>query len=120
MRVLIVEPHADSARALELLLDQRGYVTRVAPTAAALGWLEQEPFDLIVSDIGLPDSDGCTLLKQIRVRWDIKAIALSAYGAERDAKRSRDAGFAAHLVKPAAWDTLLETIEWVTASADNR
>ena len=120
-RVLIVEPHAATARVLELLLSEHGYLPYIAGTAStALRWLEEEPFDLMISVIGLPDMDGCLLLERIRLRWEIKAIAFSAYAAGRDAKRSRDSGFAAHLVKPAAWETLLEIIERVTTTADEQ
>ena len=62
--------------------------------------LAAEQFDVLVSDLGLPDGTGYDLMKQIRHRPEIKGIALSGYGMEEDVRQSSEAGFAEHLVKP--------------------
>jgi CheY-like chemotaxis protein len=54
----------------------------------------------VVSDIGLPDATGYELMEQLRDRFGIKGIALSGYGMEEDMKKSREAGFVDHVVKP--------------------
>jgi CheY-like chemotaxis protein len=62
---------------------------------------ETIPFDLLLSDIGLPDGTGHDLLRHIRVRrGNLPAIAVSGYGMEEDVRQSSEAGFAEHLVKP--------------------
>jgi CheY-like chemotaxis protein len=100
-RILLVEDHPDTARILARLLQQAGYEVRTAGSAAAaLHLAATEPFDVVVSDIGLPDASGYELMEQIRDRHGLKGIALSGYGMEEDARRSRSAGFIDHVVKP--------------------
>ncbi|MEA2708912.1 MAG: two-component system, chemotaxis family, CheB/CheR fusion protein [Phycisphaerales bacterium] len=100
-RILLVEDHADSARALAKLLGACGYVVKTAHTvAAALDLAAAAPFDLLISDLGLPDASGYELMESIRAQYGMKGIALSGYGMEEDLKRSRDAGFSDHVVKP--------------------
>jgi CheY-like chemotaxis protein len=101
MWILIVEDHADSRNLLAWLLRSAGHLVRAAEDGtAALAACDQQAFDLIVSDIGLPDLDGWELLGLIRLRQAIKAIALSAFTAPADLAHSRAAGFDAHLGKP--------------------
>src|SRR3954470_3796637 len=100
-RVLLVDDQHDSTRTLSLLLRASGYQVRTAATAAsALQLAAAESFDLIVSDIGLPDATGYELMQQIRALYGIKGIALTGHGMDDDLRRSRQAGFAAHVVKP--------------------
>ena len=100
-RVLLVEDHPDTARTLAKLLNNAGYDVRTAGSvAAALQLAAAEPFDVVVSDIGLPDATGYELMEQIRDRYGIKGIALSGYGMEDDMRRSKGAGFVDHVVKP--------------------
>jgi CheY-like chemotaxis protein len=100
-RVLLVEDHADTARMLSRLLSSSGHSVETATSvASALGLADQHPFDILISDIGLPDASGYELMEQISRRFGIRGIALSGYGMERDMQRSRDAGFSEHLVKP--------------------
>jgi PAS domain S-box-containing protein len=100
-RVLLVEDHPDTARTLSRLLQTHGYDVRTASSvASALQLAAAEPFDVVVSDIGLPDATGYELMEQIKARHGISGIALSGYGMEDDMKRSRDAGFVDHVVKP--------------------
>jgi signal transduction histidine kinase len=100
-RVLLVEDHADTAKALSRLLKNSGYpVTTAATVADALQLADAHPFDLVVSDIGLPDATGYDLMRTLRDRHGIKGIALSGYGLDEDMRRSREAGFLDHLTKP--------------------
>jgi PAS domain S-box-containing protein len=100
-RVLLVEDHPDSARTLARLLQSSGYDVRIAHSvAAALQVAAAHPFDIMVSDVGLPDGTGNELMEQIRARHGLKGIALSGYGMEDDLRRGRDAGFVDYVVKP--------------------
>lgn len=100
-RLLLVEDHPDTVRALSRLLGRSGFQVKSANSiASALQLAASEPFDILVSDIGLPDGTGYELMERIRERFGIKGIALSGYGMEDDIRRSREAGFAEHVVKP--------------------
>jgi CheY-like chemotaxis protein len=59
-----------------------------------------QSFDLLISDIGLPDGTGFDLMKEMKERYDIRGIALTGYGMEEDIERSQNAGFLVHLTKP--------------------
>ncbi len=101
MRILLVEDHPDTSRTMLRLLQTFGHVVMAADTiAAALALLRQERFDLVLSDIGLPDGTGHELMKAAREFSNVYAIALSGYGMDEDLRRSRDAGFSDHLTKP--------------------
>jgi CheY-like chemotaxis protein len=79
--------------------------------AMALKLAAQHPFDLLLADLGLPDGSGLDLLQELRARGhSFPAIALSGYGQDQDVQQCRDAGFAAHLVKPVSMPRLDETI----------
>jgi DNA-binding response OmpR family regulator len=80
--------------------------------AGALELAAADQFDLLISDLGLPDGSGIDLMREIRSRGVmVPGIALSGYGQEEDVRRSREAGFAAHLTKPTSPDRLAEAIE---------
>jgi signal transduction histidine kinase len=101
IRVLLVEDHADTARALSRLLSVSGYAVGTAGTVeAALKLAAAEPFDVMVSDIGLPDATGFELMRLVREQFALKGIALTGFGQDDDLARSREAGFADHVVKP--------------------
>jgi two-component system CheB/CheR fusion protein len=120
LRVLLVEDHPDTARVMARLLRSDRHDVTVAYTAgAALEASAAAPFDLIISDLGLPDGNGLDLLRELREEHHFggRAIALSGYGMEEDLRRSRDAGFAAHLTKPVNFDSLEAVIREVTATA---
>jgi PAS domain S-box-containing protein len=100
-RVLLVEDHDPSRIALARLLANRKIdVVHAASAAEALARAEAEAFDLVISDIGLPDSNGYELMKQLRTRHGCRGIALSGYGTDEDIIRSHEAGFMTHLTKP--------------------
>ena len=101
IRVLVVEDHADTAAVLGRLLSAYGHTVRTAGSAAAaLQLAATEPFDVLVSDIGLPDATGYDLMREIAGRFAIKGIAMSGYGMDEDLRKSREAGFSDHIIKP--------------------
>ena len=100
-RILLVEDDPDTADALAALLRMLGYQAQTAGCiAAALNAVSADAFDLVISDIGLPDGTGWDLIARLRERSPVKAIALSGYTFDDDVARSRLAGFAAHVAKP--------------------
>jgi PAS domain S-box-containing protein len=99
--ILLVEDHKDSAEVMSRLLRARGYsVETCATVAEALKIASGRHFNLILSDIGLPDGTGIDLIRQIREHSSIPAIALTGFGMDQDIKRYKEAGFDAHLTKP--------------------
>src|SRR5205823_11836782 len=78
-----------------------GYeVTPAADVASARTAAKAQRFDLVVSDLGLPDGNGLELMRQLRDQYGLRGIALSGYGQDQDVRESREAGFIEHLVKP--------------------
>lgn len=114
LRVLVVDDEIDSREILTLILEQEGAtVTPVASAQQALSKLSDTTFDLIISDIGMPEVDGYTLMSQIRALPQgkpIPAIALTAYAGEVDRQLSLDAGYQCHVAKPINIPELLEII----------
>ena len=101
VRLLLVEDHEDTNRSLTRMLRRRGYEVHPAnDIRSALDIAARKQFDVLVSDIGLPDGSGIDLLKALRAKRDVFGIALSGYGMEEDIRRSGEAGFSHHLVKP--------------------
>jgi CheY-like chemotaxis protein len=74
------------------------------------------PFDLLVSDIGLPDGSGIDLMERLNAEHSMVGIALTGYGMEDDIRKSRDAGFREHLVKPVDLNKLDAVIQEVAFS----
>ncbi len=115
--LLLVEDHDDTAEALSVLLQDSGFrVTRASSVADALAAAfqahtdDQESFQLVLSDLGLPDGDGCDLMRVLSKRHGLKGIALSGYGMDEDIQRALAAGFARHLTKPVDLRHLIDVI----------
>ena len=104
VKVLIVDDDEDSRSLLELALDRTGALVCVADSAAsAFAVLEQQGVDVLISDIGMPEEDGFSLMRRLRVLrnpHDLPAIALTAYAREEDVARALEAGFQRHVAKP--------------------
>jgi CheY-like chemotaxis protein len=102
LKFFVVENHQDTLDAIRMFLEAQGHAVEAAPDVkSALKLAPKSDFDVLVSDIGLPDGDGWELLKQLREKMPgLKAIAMSGYGMRADLDKSRAAGFAAHLTKP--------------------
>ena len=119
VRLLLVEDHTDTARILARLLRKDGYHVQTAHSAtAALELASATPFDLLVSDVGLPDATGYELMHQLKARYGLKGIAMTGYGMEEDLRKGREAGFSEHLVKPIDVARLQEAIRRVSTRSD--
>jgi signal transduction histidine kinase/DNA-binding response OmpR family regulator len=121
MRVLLVEDHEDTNRSLTQLLRRRGYHVQPAHSVqAALEAAAHEQFDVLVSDIGLPDGSGIDLMEKLKNDHPIFGIALTGFGMEEDLRKSQEVGFNHHLVKPVdlnRLDALIQQADSVTAEA---
>jgi CheY-like chemotaxis protein len=101
LRILLVEDHEDTNRSLTNLLRRRGYHVQSALNfQSAIDLSEKEDFDVLVSDLGLPDGNGIDLMRKISSKQPLFGIALTGFGMEADIRRSREVGFRHHLVKP--------------------
>lgn len=99
-RILLVEDHEATRTALTHLLTRRSYeVLSAASVQEALELADKNQFDLLISDIGLPDGTGYELMEKLGKKG-LRGIALTGYGMEEDTARSQKAGFALHLTKP--------------------
>ncbi|MCD6077235.1 MAG: putative histidine kinase, atypical hybrid [Ramlibacter sp.] len=99
-RLLLVEDNEDAAASLAMCLQAYGYdVHHVSTCADALATARSSAFDAVLTDLGLPDGSGIDVGKVLS--RELPVVALSGYGSEQDRRRSAEAGFAAHLVKPA-------------------
>ena len=99
--ILLVEDHEQTRVTLARLLQKRGhFVLGVGSRQAALESAAAGAFDLVISDLGLPDGDGHGLMAELSQQYGLPGIALSGYGMEQDIARSRESGFCAHLTKP--------------------
>jgi signal transduction histidine kinase len=117
LRLLVVEDHYDTAQALSRLLRKSGYQVKTAGDAkSALQLAGAEKFNLLISDLGLPDSTGYDLMRELQQKHGLRGIAMSGFGMEDDLKKSRDAGFAEHLVKPISLAQLEHAIQRVVDS----
>jgi PAS domain S-box-containing protein len=96
--ILLVDDNKDVLRYLKLVFEMKGHRVRTATDlASAMGQLDTS-FDLLISDIELPDGSGLDLMRELRGR--VPGIAISGFGAPDDIRMSLDAGFALHLTKP--------------------
>jgi two-component system CheB/CheR fusion protein len=111
-----VEDDEDSALLLAETLGDHGYVVEVAHDgASALEKAAEFRPEVGVLDVGLPDMDGYQLAKRMRqlegLPAGLRLTALTGYGGDEELKRSREAGFDVHLVKPILPDTLAKAIK---------
>ena len=110
LRLLVVEDHIDSAELLAELLAGRGHTVRVATTVSdAIAIANEQAFDVVVSDVGLPDASGYELMKQLRTR--MKGIAMTGAARAVDIEAGRAAGFSVHLTKPVSFRRLEQALE---------
>ena len=112
LRIVLVEDHVDTARSMRRLLMAQGHEVQIAvDVATAMKLTGEESFDLMLSDLGLPDGSGLDLMRALRARGNtMPGIALSGYGQESDLQASSDAGFVAHLIKPVSVARVAEAI----------
>jgi signal transduction histidine kinase/CheY-like chemotaxis protein len=115
-KILLVDDHEDTCTGMRMILERRGYRVKVAhDMKSALEIADNYPFELVISDLGLPDGTGFDLMKELRrTRGDsIRGVALSGFGMESDVERSMEAGFEVHLIKPVNIERLNEILRKV-------
>jgi CheY-like chemotaxis protein len=116
LRVLVVDDEPETRELLRYLIEEcEAKVTTAATAGEALTVLESEPFDIMVSDIGMPDVDGYALIRSVRAlapeqNSRILAVALTAYARGEDRTKALRAGFTMHLAKPVEPSELLAVL----------
>lgn len=109
--ILLVEDHKDTRQTIKRLLESSQHrVTAASDAQSALTLAAKGQFDLVISDLGLPDLTGHELMRLLRQRFSLTGIALSGYGMENDLEQSRAAGFRFHLTKPVSFEQLQNSV----------
>jgi signal transduction histidine kinase len=112
LKILLVDDHHDTCAALEKLLVRRGHLVAATHNVrSAMEAAARNKFDLLISDIALPDGSGLDLMMQLRVISKIPGIAISGFGNNGDIERSLQSGFSEHLIKPIKLENLEAAIE---------
>jgi signal transduction histidine kinase len=112
LKILLVEDHVTTAEVMARLLDRIGHqVSTANDKQSALRIARSNKFDLLISDLGLPDGSGLDLMNEIRQIRPIRGIAISGFGMEDDIRRSLEAGFSQHLIKPVTIQALATAID---------
>jgi CheY-like chemotaxis protein len=112
--VLLVDDHDESLVVLARLLRRCSYEVQIARTyAEGIEAARRQKFDLLISDVGLPDRSGLELMQDVCSLYPVKGIALSGFTEDHDIRASHVAGFAKHLNKPVMFANLLEAIQEV-------
>jgi CheY-like chemotaxis protein len=113
-KILLVDDHADTLQILSRLLRRVGYgVTTATGVRNALELAAEQRFDLLISDLGLPDGSGLEIMRNAKTLYPLHGIAISGLGTEEDIRLSLEAGFEEHVVKPISFEALRETIQRV-------
>ena len=117
LRILLVDDHQDTCTALERLLSRRGHLVAAMPNVrSAMEAAGRNQFDLLISDIALPDGTGMELMAYLRAMSGMRGIAISGFGMNGDIEKSLQAGFSEHLVKPVKLESLEAAIDRVTGA----
>ena len=112
LRILLVEDHVDTRRTLSRLLTHFGHqISEAECTQQALEIMEAKEFDVVLSDIGLPDGTGYEVIAQAKRKRPVMGVALTGFGTEEDVRRGREAGFDFHLTKPVDFHELRTVLE---------
>ena len=105
IKILVIDDDEDSRFLLQTALERAGAWVRVADSAAnAYSFLQRQRVDVVISDIGMPEEDGISLMRRLRalpIHQGLPAVALTAYARSEDVTRALDAGFQRHVAKPA-------------------
>lgn len=115
-RVLVVDGDSDSRRILEVLLESYEMETFAASSAGeALALIQQNVFDLIISELELPDANGCDFLQEIQSLplenvGQLKSVALTVCVLDKDRQVALESGFCRHIAKPFDLDELMQII----------
>jgi PAS domain S-box-containing protein len=118
LTILLVEDNADTLNYLSQMLTLRGHAVHTAASlASAIRVASEVAFDVLISDIELPDGSGLELMVTLRTSRAVPGIALSGFGSSEDLELSRSAGFAEHLTKPVVFRRLEEAIRQVATGS---
>lgn len=117
LKVLVVEDHADTAELFVQILDGQGFaVSHAGDVASSVEHARNSRFDMVVSDVGLPDGTGMDVIRKLKeIQPELRGICLSGFGMEADLRASSDAGFDEHLVKPVDAADLIAAVSRVAA-----
>ena len=126
LHVLLVEDHPDTAEQLCRLLQRAGHEVTLATTVREARELiasddtraRGSDFDILISDLGLPDGSGQDLMRDLAAKHPIPGIALSGYGMKDDVENSMAAGFSRHITKPVDWQELKTAIQKIAVTVD--
>jgi signal transduction histidine kinase/ActR/RegA family two-component response regulator len=111
LRILLVDDHEDTCVALSKLLGRRGHrIVTAHNVESALEAARSEPFDLLISDAGLPDGTGAELMMRLREVQTVPGVAISGFGMNGDVQKSLAAGYSTHLIKPVTFEQLEEAM----------
>jgi CheY-like chemotaxis protein len=114
LRILLVEDHGDTRQTLSRLLRHFGHQISVADcTQAALEFVDLHEFDVVLSDIGLPDGTGYEVISQAKRKHPVTGVALTGFGSDEDIRRGKEAGFDYHLTKPVDFHELRTVLDQV-------
>jgi len=116
LRILVVEDHGETLQTLAHLLSHFGHEISVADcTQSALQFVHSQNFDVILSDIGLPDGSGYDIISQAKRKQPVKGVALTGFDKDEDIRRGKEAGFDFHLTKPVDFHELRSVLAQVGA-----
>jgi PAS domain S-box-containing protein len=112
LRILLVEDHGDTRQTLSRLLRHFGHnISEADCTQRALEIIRSQVFDVVLSDIGLPDGSGYEVISQAKREQRVKGVALTGFGTDEDIRRGREAGFDFHLTKPVDFHELRSILD---------
>jgi CheY-like chemotaxis protein len=115
LHILLVDDHHDTVRALDRLLTMEGHcVTPAESCDEAIAAARALRFDVLLSDIGMPEKDGFALLKELRALYPVPAVAITGYGRRHEVHQMIEAGFDAHVLKPVEAARLRAVLNTVT------
>jgi len=110
----LVEDHGDTRQTLSRLLRHFGHQISVADgTLANLEFVDLHEFDVVLSDIGLPDGTGYEVISQAKRKHPVTGVALTGFGSDEDIRRGKEAGFDYHLTKPVDFHELRTVLDQV-------
>jgi PAS domain S-box-containing protein len=116
LRILLVEDHRDTRYMLSRLLTHFGHQVRTADNIRnALNIIASENVEVLLCDIGLPDGTGYEVIAEAKRKQPIKSVAITGFGTEEDIRRSKEAGFDLHLVKPIDLHELQTVLDQIAA-----
>ena len=117
LKLLLVEDHPDTAAVMLRLLRSLGHEVVAANTIAQAELAAAAaPFDLVLSDLGLPDGNGLDLMRRLHAAHGLSGIAITGYGMEADVRQTQEVGFIAHMTKPINFDRLKAVLVQFAAS----